>query len=407
MERLGRPFGQVFGELARGDGDLPGRGADGDVDIVFQDPAAVEEHVRAQRQVLVEDLGGEALPTKLGVEVADALALYAVAHQAAEGIVAAEAVAVIARAEHGFGRQHVEGGLADKALDIGAVGQHELVAHQREVLPHDGVVAAVRLVGAHPLRGPFHEGVGPQAAAGRVLDVAAVVRQAGAPGARHAAFEFVALDEAQVLVPGEEALLERNRLQLVAFDFAEDIVIEMIAEFPVEMLSDPAREVELAGGVLAAELVVGRGHRCVVSGGIAVEAVEVVRFLVVVVGGEGKADAGNQEAVVVAQGVALRALEGPGRFRVDLLPRVGIVGGAEIVGIAQQAELHAHVGVISQDRETAEREARLGDILLLRARAEGEGQQQEDRGQMLCHISHCLISFTSCSFCRRSLPLKR
>ena len=338
--------------------------------------------------------------------------MQAAAHHAADGVVAAESVVVPAgSAEHGFKRQHIESGFADITLDAGAVGQHQFVAHEREVLAQHGAVASVGFVGPHPLGGPFHEGVGPQAAAGRGLGVAAVVRQAGAPGAGHAAVELVGRDEAQVLVPFEEALLERKLFQGVTVEFVEDEVAEVIAELPVELAEDLSRKVEFADRHLAAHLVVARRQGGVVIGRVAAEAVEVIGLLVGILCGEGEADAGDQETVVVAQGIELRTFQVPGGLRIDGLPRVGIPAfAAEVIDAALDTEPHAHVRVVAQDREAASREAGPGFLRggrLLREGAQGQCQQDQYRCEAFLHISNCLKSNIICSFCRRSLPLKR
>ena len=116
---------------------------------------------------------------------------------------------------------------------------------------------------------------------------------------------LVGVDEAQVFVPGEEGFPARHFLQAVVLELIDDEILEMITELPVELTHNLSGKIDLAVGNLATHLVVGGRQGFVIEGLVAVEAVEVEGLLVGERGGEGKAHAGNQEAVVVAQCVEL------------------------------------------------------------------------------------------------------
>ena len=273
------------------------------------------------------------------------------------------------------------------------LAEDQFVPGQGEVLPQDRVVAAVRFVGTHPFGRPLHKGVGPDAAGGSVLHVAVVKRKAGAPGARHAALVLVGFNEAQVLVPGEQGLSVREVPQVVAGELVKDEILEVVAEFPEEMLRDLASEVELAIRHHAAQFVVGRGEVRIVEGLVAVETKEIKGLLVGELGSEREADARDQEPVVVAEHIELRTFREPGSFHIKLLTRIGIpVSLAEIIDIGEGTQLEAFVLVEGNDRKTAEREARLSDflgIVVLSRRRKGERQKDKQ----CCDMFHLSNSF--------------
>ena len=247
---------------------------------------------------------------------------------------------------------------------------------------------SVGFVGAHPLGRPFHEGVGPDAPGRRVFDVTAVVAEAEAPGAGHAALVFVGGDEAQVLVPGEEGFSARHFLQVVVLVLVDDEILEMIAELPVKLSYDLAREIDLAVRDLAAHLVIRGRQGFVIEGLVAVEAVEVEGFLVGERGGEGEAHARNQETVVVAEHVELGAFGEPGCFQVHLLPGVGIPAAlAEVINVGQGAELEALVLVERHDGEGAEGKTGFLDGFLVLCRSRHCQKQGDQHREDTFHMS--------------------